>query len=101
MSQADRGKLYLPSPPTRREKYQYFGKHRPWVFGWILIASGGVLYGDVRVAARAWAIEPVMWLLLAIMMPPAVVNFGLRIRKPRLPLAGPLTRTLPFQPRRR
>ncbi|HEY4850227.1 MAG TPA: cellulose synthase catalytic subunit [Streptosporangiaceae bacterium] len=98
MSQADRGKLYLPSPPTRREKYQYFGKHRPWVFGWILIASGGILYGYVRVAARAWAIEPVMWLLLAIMVPPAVVNFWLRIGKPRLTLAGHLTATLEYQP---
>jgi cellulose synthase/poly-beta-1,6-N-acetylglucosamine synthase-like glycosyltransferase len=98
MSQADRGKLYLPSPPTRHEKYQYFGKNRPWVFGWLLVASGGILYGYVRVAARAWAIQPAMWLLLAVMIPPAVVNFWLRIGKPRLTLMDHLTVAHEYQP---
>jgi cellulose synthase (UDP-forming) len=84
MSQADSGELYLPSPPNRNEKYQYFGKNRRWVFAWLLIAACGVMYGYLHVAVRAWAISPVMWLLLTVMIPPVVVNFWLRIGKPRL-----------------
>ena len=79
--------MYLPRPPDSREKYEYFGRQRRWVFAWLLIASAGVLYGYVHVAERAWAVSPVMWLLLMVMVPPVVVNFWLRIGRPRLTLA--------------
>jgi cellulose synthase (UDP-forming) len=79
--------IYLPQPPDEREKYGYFGKQPRWVFAWLLIASAGVLYGYVHVAERAWLVAPVMWLLLMVMVPPVVVNFWLRIGRPRLTLA--------------
>ena len=78
--------IYLPQPPNEREKYGYFGKQPRWVFAWLLIASAGVLYGYVHVAERAWLVAPVMWLLLTVMVPPVVVNFWLRIGRPRLTL---------------
>jgi cellulose synthase (UDP-forming) len=78
--------IYLPRPPNNREKYGYFGKQRRWVFAWLLIASAGVLYGYVHVAEHAWLVAPVMWLLLMVMVPPIVVNFWLRIGRPRLTL---------------
>ncbi len=53
----------------------------------MLIASIGVLYGYIRVAERAWIVSPVMWLLLMVMVPPVVVNFWLRIGRPRLTLS--------------
>jgi cellulose synthase (UDP-forming) len=79
--------LYLPRPPDDREKYAYFGKPRRWVFAFLLIASAGVLYGYVHVAERAWVVSPLMWLLLMVIVPPVVVNFWLRIGRPRLTLA--------------
>ena len=78
---------YLPRPPDDGEKYAYFGKPRRWVFAWLLIASVGVLYGYIRVAERAWVVSPLMWLLLMVMVPPVVVNFWLRIGRPRLTLS--------------
>jgi cellulose synthase (UDP-forming) len=78
--------IYLPQPPNEREKYGYFGKQPRWVFAWLLIASAGVLYGYIHVAERAWLVAPVMWLLLMVMVPPVVVNFWLRIGRPRLTL---------------
>jgi cellulose synthase (UDP-forming) len=78
---------YLPEPPDDREKYEYFSGHRRWAFAWLLVASAGVLYGYVRVAERAWAVAPLMWLLLMVMVPPVAINFWLRIGKPRLTLA--------------
>jgi cellulose synthase/poly-beta-1,6-N-acetylglucosamine synthase-like glycosyltransferase len=83
----DRPEIYLPRPPDDREKYRYFGKPRRWVFGWLLFASAGVLYGYIHVAERAWLIAPLMWLLLMVMVPPVVINFWLRIGRPRLTLA--------------
>jgi cellulose synthase (UDP-forming) len=80
--------VYLPRPPDGREKYEYFGKQRRWVFVWLLIAAVGVLYGYVHVAERAWAVSPLMWLLLMLMVPPVVVNFWLRIGRPRLTMAA-------------
>jgi cellulose synthase (UDP-forming) len=79
--------VYLPRPPDLREKYEYFGKPRRWVFAWLLIASAGILYGYVHVAERAWVVSPIMWLLLMVMVPPVVVNFWLRTGRPRLTLA--------------
>ena len=76
--------LYLPRPPDDGEKYAYFEKQRRWVFVWLLIASIGVLYGYVHVAEHAWAVSPLMWLLLMVMVPPIAVNFWLRIGRPRL-----------------
>jgi cellulose synthase (UDP-forming) len=88
LTEADsRPDIYLPQPPDDQEKYKYFGSPRRWVFGWLLIASCGVLYGYVRVAERAWLIAPLMWLLLMVMIPPVVVNFWLRMGRPRLTLA--------------
>ena len=78
--------IYLPQPPNEREKYGYFGKQPRWVFAWLLMASAGVFYGYVHVAERAWLVAPVMWLLLMVMVPPVVVNFWLRIGRPRLTL---------------
>jgi cellulose synthase (UDP-forming) len=78
---------YLPRPPGRREKYEYFGKQRRWVFAWLLIAAIGILYGYVHVAEHAWLVAPLMWLLLMVMVPPVVVNFWLRVGRPRLTLA--------------
>jgi cellulose synthase (UDP-forming) len=78
---------YLPQPPDDQEKYKYFGSARRWVFVWLLIASAGVLYGYIHVAERAWLVAPIMWLLLMVMVPPVVVNFWLRIGRPRLTLA--------------
>ena len=46
-----------------------------------------MLYGYVRVAQHAWAVAPLMWLLLMVMVPPVAVNFWLRIGRPRLTLA--------------
>ena len=79
--------LYLPAPPDEAEKYGYFGRPRRLVFAWLLLASAGVLYGYVHVAARAWLVSPLMWLLLMVMVPPVVVNFWLRVGRPRLTLA--------------
>lgn len=79
--------LYLPAPPDDAEKYGYFGRPRRLVFAWLLVASAGVLYGYVHVAARAWLVSPLMWLLLMVMVPPVVVNFWLRVGRPRLTLA--------------
>jgi cellulose synthase (UDP-forming) len=81
-------RVYLPRPPSRREKYEYFGKQRRWVFAFLLIAAAGILYGYIRVAEHAWVVAPVMWLLLMVIVPPVVVNFWLRIGRPRLTLAG-------------
>ena len=81
------GGIYLPRPPDDREKYKYFGKPRRWAFAWLVVASAGVLYGYVHVAEHAWLVEPIMWLLLMVMVPPVVVNFWLRIGRPRLTLA--------------
>jgi len=78
---------YLPRPPGRREKYEYFGKPRRWAFAWLLIAALGILYGYVHVAEHAWLVAPVMWLLLMVLVPPVVVNFWLRFGRPRLTLA--------------
>ena len=84
---AEQTDIYLPRPPGQREKYAYFGPPRRLVFAWLLIASAGVLYGYVHVAARAWLVSPLMWLLLLVMVPPVVVNFWLRAGRPRLTLA--------------
>jgi cellulose synthase (UDP-forming) len=81
------GGEYLPQPPARREKYEYFGKPRRWAFAWLLVAASGILYGYIHVAEHAWLIAPVMWLLLMVLVPPVVVNFWLRFGKPRLTLA--------------
>jgi cellulose synthase (UDP-forming) len=78
---------YLPQPPGDREKYAYFGRPRRLVFAWLLVASAGVLYGYVHVVERAWAVSPLMWLLLMVMVPPVAVNFWLRAGRPRLTLA--------------
>ena len=78
---------YLPRPPGRREKYEYFGKPRRLVFAWLLVAAVGILYGYVRVAEHAWLVAPIMWLLLMVMVPPVVINFWLRAGRPRLTLA--------------
>ncbi len=56
------------------------------VFAWLLVAAVGILYGYVRVATKAWWSSPAL-LLLAVMVPPVVVNFWLRIGRPRLTLA--------------
>ncbi|HYA49574.1 MAG TPA: cellulose synthase catalytic subunit [Streptosporangiaceae bacterium] len=77
---------YLPRPPTRTEKYSYLGARRPYVFAWLLIAAMGILYGYVRVATKAWWTMPAL-LLLVVMVPPVVINFWLRIGRPRLTLA--------------
>jgi cellulose synthase (UDP-forming) len=90
---------YLPRPPGNREKYAYFGRPRRWVFAWLLIASTGVLYGYVRVAERAWVVTPLMWLLLMVMVPPVVVNFWLRIGRPRLTLADHQARVASYTER--
>jgi len=79
---------YLPQPPSGQEKYQYFGQQRRWAFGWLLIAAAGILYGYVRVAEHAWAVAPIMWLLLMVMVPPVAINFWLRTGRPRLTLAA-------------
>ncbi len=79
--------MYLPTPPSDQEKYEYFGKQRRWVFAFLLIAALGVLYGYIRVAEHAWLVAPLMWLLLMVIVPPVVVNFWLRIGRPRLSLA--------------
>ncbi len=80
-------KIYLPRPPKDREKYKYFGGPRRLVFTWLLIASAGVLYGYIHVAERAWLVTPFMWLLLMVMLPPVVVNYWLRMGRPRLTLS--------------
>lgn len=78
--------MYLPVPPDRKEKYLYFGKNPRWAFTLLLIASAGILYGFGHVAVRCWAIAPLAWLLMALMVPPIVVNFWLRTGSPRLTL---------------
>ena len=88
-SSAERARrVYLPTPPSGRAKYEYFGKQRRWVFAFLLVAAAGVLYGYIRVAQHAWVVAPLMWLLLMVIVPPIVVNFWLRIGRPRLTLAG-------------
>jgi len=79
--------VYIPTPPNRQEKYEYFGRQRRWVFAFLLVAAAGVLYGYIRVAQHAWVVAPLMWLLLMVIVPPVVVNFWLRIGRPRLTLA--------------
>ena len=75
---------YLPKPPADENKYEYFGKPRRWAFAWLLIAALGILYGYVHVAEHAWLVAPVMWLFLVLLVPPVVVNFWLRVGRPRL-----------------
>ena len=85
---ADAGtESYLPKPPGDAEKYEYFGRQRRWVFAYLMVAAAGILYGYIHVAEHAWVVAPLMWLLLMVMVPPVVVNFWLRIGRPRLTLA--------------
>ena len=98
MPDFEKMKPYLPSPPSPEEKYHYFGRPRRWAFFWLLVAGAGILYGYLHVAAKAWAISPLMWLLLTVMVPPTVVNFWLRIGKPRLTLADHLAKVSSYQP---
>jgi len=72
----------LPLPPTDEEKYSYFGARRCWAFVWLLLSAMGILYGFTMVMIKSSATYPVL-ALLAIMVPPNVVNFWLRVRKPR------------------
>jgi cellulose synthase (UDP-forming) len=83
----DGGQEYLPHPPSRNEKYRYFGKLRRWAFVWIFLAAVGILYGYVRVAEHAWVIAPLMWLLLMVLVPPVVISLWLRVGRPRLTLS--------------
>ena len=78
---------YLPRPPSRDEKYRYFGKLRRWAFVWIFVAAVGILYGYVRVAEHAWVVAPLMWLLLMVLVPPVVISLWLRVGRPRLTLS--------------
>jgi cellulose synthase (UDP-forming) len=89
---------YVPGPPTLQEKYEFFGQQRRWVFGWLLIAAAGVLYGYIRVAEHAWLVAPLMWLLLMVMVPPVVINFWLRVGRPRLTLAEHQATVAAYQP---
>lgn len=98
MADPDSSELYLPSPPNRKEKYYYFGRRRRWAFAWLLAAASGVMYGYLHVVDRAWLISPLMWLLLTVMVPPVVVNFWLRIGKPRLTLAEHLANIEAYRP---
>jgi cellulose synthase (UDP-forming) len=88
----ERTTAYLPAPPTDDEVYSYFGSHRPWVFAWLLVAAGGIVYGYARVAREAWPIFPFMSLFLMVMVPPVIVNFWLRTGRPRLTLDDHLIR---------
>lgn len=87
---------YLPRPPTRTEKYCYFRHRRPYVFAWLLVAAAGILYGYVRVATKAWWTSPAL-MLLVVMVPPVIVNFWLRIGKPRVTLSGHHAMTRAYQ----
>jgi cellulose synthase (UDP-forming) len=89
---------YVPEPPDERQKYAYFGSSRRWAFAWLLIAALGVLYGYVRVAEHAWLVAPVMWLLLMVLVPPVVVNFWLRVGRPRLSVAEHQATVAGFRP---
>ena len=77
--------LYLPQPPTDREKYSYFQKPRPWIFAWLFISSLGILYGYVMVAVKAPWTTPAL-IVVPIMILPVLVNFWLRSHRPRLTL---------------
>ena len=88
---------YLPQPPSRTEKYDYFRGHRRYIFAWLLVAAAGVIYGYVRVATKAWPFSPAL-LLLLVMVPPAVINFWLRVGRPRLTLADHLEITRAYCP---
>ena len=79
--------VYLPAPPADGEVYQYFGKHRPWAFAWLLAAACGIVFGYAEVAREAWIVSPLMFLFLMVMVPPVMVNFWLRTGRPRLTLA--------------
>jgi cellulose synthase (UDP-forming) len=89
--------MYLPRPPTDEEKYSYFRKPRRWIFLWLFIGSLGILYGFVMVAIKAPWTMPAL-LLLAVMVPPVLVNFWLRIHKPRLTLSEHRARVAAFRP---
>ena len=75
---------YLPQPPEDDEVYRYFGGHRPWAFAFLLVAASGIIYGYVQVAREAWIITPIMTLFLMVIVPPVIVNFWLRVGRPRL-----------------
>ena len=98
MADPGSSELYLPSPPDQTEKYYYFGRRRRWAFAWLLAGASGVMYGYLHVVDRAWLISPLMWLLLTVMVPPVVVNFWLRIGKPRLTLAEHLANVEAYRP---
>jgi cellulose synthase (UDP-forming) len=89
---------YLPAPPGDDEVYQYFGAHRPWAFGFLLIAAGGIVYGYAEVAREAWVITPIMFLFLMVMVPPVIVNFWLRTGRPRLTLEEHKQRIASWRP---
>jgi cellulose synthase (UDP-forming) len=88
---------YLPQPPSHTEKYGYFRGRRPYVFAWLLISAAGIIYGYARVATKAWALSPAL-LLLLVMAPPALVNFWLRIGRPRLTLSDHLAIIRAYRP---
>lgn len=80
---ATSGDIRLPVPPTDNERYSYFGPRHRWAFFWLLVSAFGIIYGYTMVMIKS----PATWWLLSllvIMVPPIVVNFWLRIRKPRL-----------------
>jgi len=77
---------YLPQPPEDDEVDQYFGVHRPWAFVWLFVAASGIIYGYAKVAQEAWIVSPIMLFFLMVMVPPVIVNFWLRVGRPRLSL---------------
>lgn len=74
--------MYLPTPPNRREMYQYLHLRHRWAFIWLLLGSLGIVYGYVWVAIKSWFTLPAL-LFLGIIIPPVVVNFWLRMHRPR------------------
>ncbi|HEY0220876.1 MAG TPA: glycosyltransferase family 2 protein [Candidatus Paceibacterota bacterium] len=75
--------LYLPTPPSNTEKYKYFKSRLRWPFIWLLISATGVMYGYIKVAEKNYFFATSL-VFLVVMIPPVIVNFWLRIQKPRL-----------------
>jgi cellulose synthase (UDP-forming) len=79
------GQIYVPNPPDDKEKYSYLGKQRRWPFVWLFV-SQSILISAFTLVMIHNPVTAVGLIFLTFMVPPAIVNFWLRMRKRRINL---------------
>jgi len=75
------------SVPRRPTGACYFSYPKSYAFAWLPIVAAGITCATARVGSKPLATSPAP-VLLAVMVPPVVVNFWLRMGKLRLTLSG-------------